>query len=104
MKGTALLPWVLLVCLAACGPRQPGSEAGKTYYWNVTDSKVDFNQCSDDPDFRNDLQPIKFDANSYFIYKVEKGATSASVQNCTTFQPTSCTPVDPPITLNIAAN
>ena len=104
MKGTFWLPLLLLVPLLGCGPRKPGAEAGKTYYWNVTSSQVDFASCSDDPDFRNDLQPIKFDANSYFIYRVESGATTATVQNCSTFNPASCTPVDPPITLNIAAN
>jgi hypothetical protein len=101
-----LLPTLLLasISLLACGPRVPGAEAGQTYYWQVTSSVVDFNRCTDDEQFRADLQPIKFDANSYFIYRVETGATQASVQNCTTFNPQSCAPVDPPVTLSIAAN
>lgn len=93
-----------LPLLFACGPRQPGAEAGKTYFWQVTSSNVEFSRCSDDPQFRADLQPIRFDANSYFIYKVEAGATSATVQNCTTFNTSSCAPVEPPVTMSIAAN
>jgi hypothetical protein len=104
LKGSTTLALLAVPLLAACGPRQPGAEAGKTYYWQVQSSTVDFNRCTDDPAFRADLQPIKYDANSYFIYKVETGAASATVQNCTTFNPKSCAPVDPAVTLNIAAN
>lgn len=95
-----------LPLLAACGPRQPGAEAGKIYFWQVTSSEVQFNEefCTNDPQFRADLQPIRFDANSYFIYKVEAGAATATVQNCTTFNTASCAPVDPPVTMSIAAN
>ena len=103
LKGTTTL-LLLALPLCACGPRMPGAEAGQTYYWQVKSSEVEFNRCSDDVDFRANLQPIKFDTNSYFIYKVETGAASATVQNCSTFNPRSCTPVEPAVTLNIAAN
>lgn len=100
----ATLALAALVACAGCGPRKPGAEANRVYYWQVTSSEVDFNRCTDDPVFRADLQPIKFDANSYFIYKVGPQATDAAVQNCSTFNPSSCAPIDPPITFAVAAN
>ena len=33
-------------------------------------SAVEFGTCSDEKQFRDDLAPLKFEANSFLIYKV----------------------------------
>jgi hypothetical protein len=89
---------------SACGPRQPGAEANKVYYWKVNSSEVAFSQCTDDPTFREAITPVKFDTNSYFIYRVSADKGSAVMQNCSTFNPSSCKDAEPSVVMAIAAN
>ena len=71
-----------LLCLLACGPRPAGTQANQTYFWRVQSSTLEFGTCSDDPGFRMGLAPLKFESNSYLIYKVDKTNQTATTQTC----------------------
>ena len=74
----------------ACGPRQPGAVEGEVLFWQVTQSQVTFNRCTDDASFREQLQPIAFDESTYLVYRIEEGATKASALSCETLDRTTC--------------
>lgn len=89
MKRAVLFVLVLLGC---GGPRQPGAVAGQVYFWKVISSAVEFGTCSDEKQFRDDLAPLKFEANSFLIYKVSTDAKSAVTQTCSRVDPQTCVP------------
>ncbi|MFZ5468416.1 MAG: hypothetical protein ACOZIN_03170 [Myxococcota bacterium] len=90
--------------MASCGPRAPGPKPGETLFWKVVKSEVSISNCTDDPSFRDDIQPVAFDENTYLIYRVEKDGTQATALKCETFDTRSCTPSDSGIVFNVAGN
>lgn len=106
MVGTMRrLGWVALLAMVACGgPRKPGAVAGETYFWRVVSSAVEFGYCTDDPEFRADIQPIPFEENSYVMYRVAKDGKTASTVTCTRLDPSSCTPAAHELTFDVAGS
>src|SRR5947208_3291312 len=100
----AALGAAALACaVLACGPRAPGPHANELIYWHVTSSDVQFANCSDDPQFRGQIDPIDIDAgNTYLIYLVSKDGKTATSQDCTSFDRASCTPGE--IVFDVAGN
>lgn len=98
--------WVALFALvSACGgPRKAGAVPGETYFWKVVGSTVEFGQCTDDPEFRKDIQPIAFEDNSYLMYQVAKDGRTASTVSCTRLDAASCTPAMNPLTFDVAGS
>src|SRR5688500_8357168 len=85
--------FVLVVLLfAGCGPRQPGAAPNQTYFWKVTSSDVTFGTCSDEPSFRMQLAPLKFEANSYVIYQTDSTAKTGVTQTCERVDALTCKP------------
>lgn len=84
LAGVALL-------LSCGGPRKPGARPGETLYWRVISSDVSYSACTDDPEFRT-IEPIPFDENTYFIYRVEQDGKKATALKCESFDPASCQP------------
>ena len=75
----------------ACGPRKPQIKPGVTYFWRVTDSKVELAQCTDDPKFVASAAPIAFNESTFFIYKVDPTGQKATLQDCAASDVTTCT-------------
>ena len=95
--------WILSLLLLACGgPRQPGAVAGQVYFWKVVSSAVEFGTCSDEKQFRDDLAPRKFEANSFLIYKVATDAKTAVTQTCTRVDPQTCAPSTTGVVFTVA--
>jgi hypothetical protein len=92
---------VLAVLLAACGGAS-GPQPNAVTFWQITSSTVDFGQCSDDAQFRQEAQPISFAENSYIIYKVSADAKSALAQDCTHLDAKTCQDSQPPVLFQIA--
>jgi hypothetical protein len=92
---------VLVLMLGACGGSQPsGPVAGRTYFWEVLSSTVEFGTCTDDAQFRQSLMPMELKPNSFVMYKVEAGGKTATLLDCKRIDPSSCTPtMDPTITV-----
>lgn len=103
MKLNRWLVAVVLV-LACGGPRQPGVIANDVVFWKVASSDVEFNQCSDDPDFRTQIQPVAFQENSYWVYRVDKDAKHATTQSCASFDPSTCVDTEPPLVFDVSGN
>lgn len=96
---TAVLGFLLVAC---GGPRQPSAQAGQVYFWKVTSSAVEFGACSDEKQFRDDLAPLKFEANSFLIYKVSQDAKSAVTQTCARVDPQTCAPSTTNVVFQVA--
>lgn len=97
--------WLGVLCLvAACGPtpRTPGAAPNQTYFWRVLTSEVVFGKCSDEAQFRMDLAPLKFAANSYVIYKADATGKTASTLTCDRVDPATCMPAPMQITFTVA--
>jgi hypothetical protein len=96
--------WILaaLGLLAGCGPRAAGAQANQTYFWRVISSELEFGTCSDQPTFRAGLTPLKFEANSYLIYLVDKAGKTATTQACDRLDASTCKPAATPIVFTIA--
>lgn len=107
---TKLLTSVLVGCVAlwACGgPREPGARANETIYWKVASSDVAFGACSDDNSdggFRQQIQAVEFEENSYFVYRISGDAKTASVMACKTFSPSSCVVSEPELKFDVTGN
>lgn len=102
LLGAAFAATVLFV--ACGGPREPGSRPNETVYWKVTKSDVEFGQCTDDPLFRDQIKPVEFSENSYFVYRVEQDGTKATNMACTSFAPSSCVKSEPELVFDVAGN
>lgn len=94
---------IAALALVACGPPKPGPQAGVTYFWKVTSSTVEFNaNCSDEPSFRMANGPLKFESNSYVVYKGSDDAKKATLMKCTMLDPSTCTPADSKVVFDVA--
>jgi hypothetical protein len=91
----------LAVLLSSCGPRKPGAKPGETLYWRVVSSEVSYAACTDDPNFRT-VEPIAFDENTYFVYRVERDGKRATALQCQSFDPASCEPHPSGLAFDIA--
>lgn len=91
-----------LVLFAGCGPRAPGAQAKQTYFWRVVSSELQYGTCSDEPTFRAGLTPLKFEANSYLIYLVDKDGKTATTQACDRLDASTCKPSPTPLVFTIA--
>jgi hypothetical protein len=97
------LPVVIAFALLACGPGKPGPVANQTYFWRVTSSNVEFgSMCSDDPQFRASNGPLKFESNSYIVYKASADDRKATLMTCTTLDPGSCLPATSGVIFDVA--
>ena len=93
----------LLVWVAVSGcERQPGVLAGRTYYWQIRSSTVEFAQCTDEPRFRAELPAISFNENSYFMYRADAAGKQATMVDCSTFEPSSCVPSTNGVVFDVA--
>jgi hypothetical protein len=94
--------------ITACAPREAGpheSEYGETFFWEVVGSDVTFGDaCTDAEEFRDDIQPIEFEENTFLIYKLSDDGSQAVAQDCTTTQAESCTDSDVDITFGVTGN
>lgn len=102
------MPRVLpLLCLAffattGCGGgTSSGLQPDAVYFWQIASSTVEFGQCSDETQFRADVQPLSFTDNSYIIYKVSKDGKTAVTQDCARLDATTCMPSASGITFAI---
>lgn len=100
---TALLGTLLLVGCGG-GPREAGAVPGQTVYWKVVSSEVSFGACTDDPQFRDQIRPVAFEENSYFVYRVSGDGKTAATQDCKTFSASSCVDSDPGLSFDLAGN
>jgi hypothetical protein len=91
----------LAILLVSCGPRSPGAKPGETLYWRVTSSDVSYASCTDDPQFRT-IEPIGFDENTYFIYRVERDGKKATALTCQSFDSASCVPHSSGLAFDVA--
>jgi hypothetical protein len=94
----------VLALLACGGPRKAGTQANQTYFWKVVSSNIEFGQCSDETMFRAGLMPLKFEANSYLIYKADKSNATATTQTCTTLDTSTCMPSASPVVFTVAGS
>ncbi len=99
---TRSLGFAAVLCLLACGPRPPGTQSNQTYFWKVTSSSLEFGACSDEKMFRDGLTPLKFEANSYLIYKVSRDNKTAVTQTCDRLDPATCKPSTSQVIFTIA--
>ncbi len=84
---------LLVLGLAACGPREPGpleSDRGKVTYWVVTGTSVTFDACTDAQAWQSDVTPEAPSENSYLMYLVSEDGTQAVAQSCTSTRASSC--------------
>jgi hypothetical protein len=95
---------VTLLLAVACGPPpKPGPQPNVTYFWRVISSEVEFNSmCSDEASFRMANGPLKFESNSYVVYKASEDAKKATLMKCTMLDPGTCTPADSGVVFDVA--
>ncbi|MEW5739201.1 MAG: hypothetical protein AB1938_09770 [Myxococcota bacterium] len=98
----SLLLAVVPILVGCGGGSGSGLSPNAVYFWQITSSTVEFGQCSDDPTFRMDAQPIAFTDNSYIIYRVSQDGKTAVTQDCMRLDASTCAPSTNPITFNIA--
>lgn len=89
--------------LAACA-RQPPPRPNELLFWRIVSSQLDFAQCTDDPGFRGQLQPVPFDENTYLVYRVEADGKKATAQSCESFSSSSCAPHPSGMVFEVAGN
>lgn len=110
MKRSLLLVVVLVVLVVstACGPREPGpheAEYGEVFYWSVLAANVTFGEsCTDDLNFRQDIQPPEITENSFVIYRLNEDGTEAVAQDCDTTRADSCADSDVGITFTVSGH
>lgn len=88
---------LLIGSMAACdggGERDPGpsdDEFGQIFFWRVVGSEVDFgDECTDDEGFRDEIEPIEFEKNSFLVYKVDDDGKTATDQDCSRVDGSTC--------------
>lgn len=99
------IAWGLVVAgLFGCGPatRPPGAKPGEMLFWRITSSEVSFSQCTDEAQFRDQIQPLSFDENTYLVYRVEADGKEATVLSCDALEPATCRPSASGITFDVA--
>ncbi len=85
----ALSAATLLACARDPGPST--DEHGLVFFWQVTSSDIAWGQqCSDSDEFRGELGPIPFDADTYVVYRVSDDGTEAYDQLCETTDSSTC--------------
>jgi hypothetical protein len=94
--------WFLVPLLVlACG-QYTGPQANATYFWQVKTSAIEFGACSDEADFRSQIQPLPLTDNTFLIYKVSADGKRAVSQNCTRLDTSTCTDSDAGVSFDIA--
>ena len=108
-RTTPLLFLIVVLGLtsSACDVRPPGpleEERGLVSFWEIVEADVTFDQCTDSPTWRNTFpEPSDF-LNAFISYRVSEDGRSAVRVQCTTTDPTTCSPVDPPEIFTVEGN
>lgn len=102
MPRVFLLAAAVLTLSACGGGNGNGLSPNAVYFWQITSSTVEFGQCSDEPQFRMDTQPLSFTDNSYIIYKVSADGKKATTQDCTRLDATTCKDAANPVVFDVA--
>jgi hypothetical protein len=83
----------LVLSTTACGPREAGvteRDHGRIFYWEITGAEATYgDDCTDDEEFREGSAP-QFEENSFIIYRVADDGQTATSQDCTTTNASSC--------------
>ncbi len=101
MNRFGLMVSVLVVGCGG-GPRTPEALANQTYFWKIASSQSAFGACSDEPQFRMDNMALKFDANTFIVYKVAPDGKTAISQTCPRVDAATCQPSANPVVFTIA--
>jgi hypothetical protein len=59
-------------------------------FWRITSSDVSTTACTDDPGFKDQVQPIGFSDNTYLMYRVSKDGRQATTLSCTQLDARTC--------------
>jgi hypothetical protein len=102
MPRVRLLTAVLTAFSACGGGAGNGLVPNAVYFWQITSSTVEFGQCSDEPTFRMNTQPLSFNDNSYVIYRVSADGKKATTQECARLDATTCKDAARPIVFDVA--
>lgn len=82
--------WLLAaVALVGCGPRKV-PEPNTVYFWQITDSTLEWGACGDSPSLRSGVAPIEIAQNSYLVYRVDSTGKKATSQTCPALDPSTC--------------
>lgn len=108
MRQASLLLLSLVVLTACGGPREAGpheAERGEVFFWQVTASDVAFgDDCTDHPEFRDDVRPLEFEDNSFLLYELSEDGEEAITVSCTTTDADSCQDDEDPLVFAVDGN
>ena len=74
---------------------------GTVLFWQLSNSKVSFAQCTDDPGFRTQFKP--WPDGSFFPYALDASGKTANAQSCTAKDPATCHD-SPGLTFSVTGN
>lgn len=101
MRRAAIF-FAVLAFMGCDSERKPGPRRGETAFWRVVSSDVSFSNCSDDPSFRDGVEPIAFDENTYIIYRVDDEGLKATALACESFDTSTCRPSESGVVFDVA--
>lgn len=91
------------VALGGCSlERTPGAVPGRTEFWFVVESGVEFGACSDEPSFRQQVAPRAAEVGDVFIYRVSDDGQAAHQQVCNSLLASDCRESDPPLVFTVS--
>lgn len=88
----------------SCGGGGSGPQPGRTYFWKVASSKVEFGVCSDQTDFRGSFPAPAINDSSFVVYRVDNDGKKAWLQSCQTLDASSCRDSEPKVEFSIVGN
>lgn len=97
----------LLAALWACDIRGPGpneSDQGKVTIWRIQEAQLEFEQCSDEPEFRANFTPPERAVGALLSYEVAINGQTARVLECISSEVEQCMAPTPPVTLTVSGN
>lgn len=97
MKLWAIAGGLMVLVACTTPPREAGphaDEEGAVTYWRVVSSDASSEDCTDAEDWAGTVAQIDFEPNSFIMYKVDAGGTTATGQSCDTLSAQSCTDSD----------
>lgn len=83
--------------ILGCGGRDAGPserEYGQILFWEVTDTELLWDQCTDASDFRGTVEAPEFEENSFIVYRVSDDGSELIDQTCETTDADTCSDSD----------